>query len=110
MMITTTQQNLLSQMKALESIANGGDINMPSLDAQSQSPSFVEVLEQAINQVNETQQRASDLRKRFELGDSSVDIAEVMVAASQSSISFEALMQVRNRFLTAYQDVMNMSV
>ena len=107
-MITNTQQALLAEMKALESLASSASVQPAAQDPQS--PSFVEMLEQAINQVNETQQHASDLRKRFELGDQSVDIAEVMVAASQSSISFEALMQVRNKFLTAYQDVMNMSV
>ena len=107
-MITNTQQALLAEMKALESLASSRSMQAPAIEQQS--PSFVEMLEQAISQVNETQQHASDLRKRFELGDQSVDIAEVMVAASQSSISFEALMQVRNKFLTAYQDVMNMSV
>lgn len=107
-MITNTQQALLSQMQALESIASGGGVKVPT--TEQQAPSFVDMLEQAINKVNETQQHASDLRTRFEMGDESVDIAEVMVAASQSSISFEALMQVRNKFLTAYQDVMNMSV
>ncbi len=108
-MMTNTQHALLAQMKQLEALANGHTVQAtPTLEQQS--PSFVEMLEQAINQVNETQQHASDLRKRFEMGDQSVDIAEVMVAASQSSISFEALMQVRNRFVTAYQDVMNMPV
>ncbi len=108
-MITNTQQALLSQMQALEALANGGNVQQtPAIETQT--PSFVEMLEQAINTVNETQQHASDLRTRFEMGDQSVDIAEVMVAASQSSISFEALMQVRNKFLTAYQDIMNMPV
>ncbi len=108
-MMTNTQHLLLTQMKQLESLAHGGVVQPTELQPQ-QSPSFVEMLEQAINQVNETHQHASDLRKRFEMGDQSVDISEVMVAASQSTISFEALMQVRNKFLTAYQDVMNMSV
>lgn len=107
-MISNTQHALLTQMKELESLASSGRVQAPALEQQS--PSFVQMLEQAINQVNETQQHASDLRTRFEMGDATVDIAEVMVAASQSSISFEALMQVRNKFLTAYQDVMNMSV
>ena len=107
-MITNTQQALLSQMQALEAMANGGAMQSPSIEQQS--PSFAELMENAINQVNETQARASDLRERFEMGDPSIDIAEVMVAASQSSISFEALMQVRNRFMKAYQDIMNMSV
>ena len=108
-MITNTQQALLSQMQALEALANGANVQ-PNPSIEQQSPSFVEMLEQAINTVNETQKHASDLRTRFEMGDQSVDIAEVMVAASQSSISFEALMQVRNKFLSAYQDIMNMPV
>ena len=44
-----------------------------------------------------------------ELGEN-VDLSQVMIAVQKSRVSFEALTQVRNKLLTAYQDVMNMSV
>ena len=70
---------------------------------------FGELMQQAINQVNETQMQASSLTRAFELGEN-VDLSQVMIAVQKSRVSFEALTQVRNKLLTAYQDVMNMSV
>ncbi len=106
-MINSTQNHLLSQMQALESLARGQDVKIePKLQ---QNNSFGELMQQAIDQVNATQMEASSLRTAFELGEN-VDLARVMIAAQKSRVSFEALTQVRNKLLTAYQDVMNMSV
>ena len=107
-MINHIQNNLLSQMQALESMAQGrpAEINVK----QDQGTSFMEMMQQAVNEVNETQAQANELRKSFELGDGRVDLSEVMVAAQKSRISFQALTEVRNKLLTAYQDVMNMPV
>ncbi len=107
-MITNAQTNLLNQMQALESIARGQQLQ-PELKPVENSPSFGDLMQQAIDKVNETQMEASSLRKSFELGEQ-VDLTEVMIAAQKSRVSFEALTQVRNKLLSAYQDVMNMSV
>ena len=66
-------------------------------------------MQQAISQVNETKMEASSLTRAFETGEN-VDLSEVMIAVQKSRISFEALTQVRNKLLSAYQDVMNMPV
>jgi len=58
--------------------------------------------------VNETQSRSSALQTAYELGDKSVDITQVMVQMQKASVSFEAMTQVRNRLVSAYQDIMNM--
>jgi flagellar hook-basal body complex protein FliE len=68
------------------------------------------MMQQAIDQVNQTQADAKQLSTALELGDPNVDIAQVMVAMQKSSVSFQALTEVRNKLLTAYQDVMNMPV
>lgn len=72
------------------------------------APSFTETLRNAIGSVNQAQQTAGALAKAFEMGDPSADLAKVMVAAQQSSIAFRATVEVRNRLVQAYQDVMNM--
>ena len=95
-------------MQALESMARGQPLQ-PEVQTSDKSPSFGDLMQQAIDQVNETQMQASSLRKSFELGEQ-VDLSEVMIAVQKSRISFEALTQVRNKLLSAYQDVMNMSV
>lgn len=107
-MINNVQTNLLSQMQALESMAQGQTIKLEQ--KSEETTSFSSMMQQAINQVNETQMQASDLRKAFEMGDPQLDISEVMVAIQKSSVSFKALTEVRNKLLTAYQDVMNMPV
>ena len=106
-MISNTQNNLLSQMQALESLARGQDIK-PEVKLEPQQ-NFGNLMQQAIDQVNETQMQAASLSKSFELGEN-VDLSQVMIAVQKSRVSFEALTQVRNKLLTAYQDVMNMSV
>jgi len=106
-MINSTQNHLLSQMQALEALARGQELR-PEPKQQPAQP-FGELMQQAIDQVNATQMEASSLRTAFELGEN-VDLARVMIAAQKSRVSFEALTQVRNKLLTAYQDVMNMSV
>lgn len=106
-MITNTQNHLLNQMQALESMAKGQQLQ--PVGNPDQSPDFGELMQQAINQVNETQLQASSLTSAFELGEK-VDLSQVMIAVNKSRVSFEALTQVRNKLLSAYQDVMNMSV
>lgn len=71
---------------------------------------FATVLKDSIDQVNQLQQEASELKTSFEQGDPSVDITEVMIAVEKASLSFEAITEVRNKLLTAYQEVMNMQV
>lgn len=106
-MISKTQNHLLSQMQTLESMARSQQIQ-PEIKTD-QGPNFGELMQQAINQVNETQMQASSLSQAFEMGEN-VDLSQVMIAVNKSRVSFEALTQVRNKLLTAYQDVMNMSV
>ncbi|MCP4875983.1 MAG: flagellar hook-basal body complex protein FliE [Gammaproteobacteria bacterium] len=106
-MINSTQNHLLNQMQALESLASGQAAQVEV--KPEQGPNFADLMQQAIGQVNETQMQAASLTKSFELGEN-VDLSEVMIAVQKSRVSFEALTQVRNKLLSAYQDVMNMSV
>ncbi len=73
-----------------------------------QVPSFTETLRSAINGVNDAQQKSGALARAFELGEPGADLAKVMVAAQQSQVAFRATVEVRNRLVQAYQDVMNM--
>lgn len=71
---------------------------------------FSALLKDSINKINSYQQEASDLKTAYELGDSNVDIPEVMIAIQKASLSFAAVTEVRNQLLNAYQEVMNMQV
>lgn len=71
---------------------------------------FADLIKRSIDGVNETQQAASGLAERFELGDPNVDLVRVMVEMQKARVSFEAVAQVRNKFVEAYREIMNMQV
>ena len=105
-------QNVLAQMRALaqsgrvETTAPVSAVNK----SEGTDDDFATKLRDAIRDVNEIQQESSSMQTRFELGDNNVSLPQVMVAMNRSSIAFEATNQVRNRLLSAYQEVMSMQV
>ena len=70
--------------------------------------SFGDALGNALRKVNTLQAETRELQGAFERGDPNADLARVMVAAQASSVAFRATVEVRNRLVQAYQDVMNM--
>jgi len=111
-------RSLKSQTQAFgrpEGIASRDVTDMrprPGVEVQKtqETPSFGELMEQAIDKVNETQKTSGALQKAYETGDPKVDITDVMVASQKASVSFQAAVQVRNKLLEAYKDIMNMPV
>lgn len=78
--------------------------------AEAGAPSFSEMLSQAVDKVNETQQASTAMANAFEVGQSGVDLTDVMIASQKASVSFQAMTQVRNKLVQAYQDIMQMPV
>ena len=70
---------------------------------------FTDALKSALDGVNASQERANALSEGFEKGEV-VDVAKVMLARQEAGVAFEATLQVRNRLLSAYQDIMRMGV
>ena len=96
---------VLAQIRAMSSQAKGAP------DAsQAEGSNFGDMLKQSIDQVNATQQKAKEMASQFDAGQGGADLAEVMVALQKSSLSFQAMVQVRNKLVEAYKDVMNMPV
>ncbi len=110
MVVNNNVNSVLAQMQSIESMAKSSPLEVASTVNKAESPSFTDMMTQAIDTVNENQQAAGSLGQRFEMGDESVDLAQVMVSMQKARVSFEALTEVRNKLLTAYQDVMNMPV
>lgn len=71
---------------------------------------FSEALKASLNQVNKVQVEAEQLGKNFAMGDDSVSLSDVMIAGQKANISFQATVQVRNKLVSAYHDIMNMQV
>jgi flagellar hook-basal body complex protein FliE len=83
---------------------------LPASGGASAAPQFAQLLKQGIDSVNSTQQNASALADAWERGTPGVDLAKVMIESQKASVSFRALTEVRNRLVSAYQDIMNMSI
>ena len=78
--------------------------------AQVEKPDFAKAFKAQLDQVNALQQTSDQLGKRFALGDDSVHLSDMMVASQKAGIAVQATVQVRNKLVAAYQDIMNMQV
>jgi len=78
---------------------------------QTQAPAqnFADAFKTALDGVNATQMKAEGISEAYQRGEVT-DVAKVMLARQEASVSFEATLQVRNKLLSAYQDVMRMGV
>ena len=74
------------------------------------SNNFGSLLKNAIDNVSEIQLEAGRLKTAFEVGDHSVTLAETMVASTKAGLAFSATVQVRNKFVEAYKEIMSMPV
>jgi len=103
----TSVDQLLTQMRAMREQASG----LQGEKAQTnQLTEFSSLLKSSVDKVNDVQKQAGELATRFDAGDKSVNLAEVMVNLQKASVSFQAMTQVRNRLVSAYQDIMNMQI
>ena len=69
---------------------------------------FAKLLKQGIDSVNSTQAKATDLAAKFERGVPGVELPQVMLEMQKANVSFRALTEVRNKFVEAYREIMNM--
>ena len=76
----------------------------------AKSVDFGALLKQSLDGVDHAQAQAATLAEKFQLGDPKVSLEETMVAVQKASLSFQQLVQIRNRVIAAYHDVMNMQV
>lgn len=81
-----------------------------SATAPAQTTNFSQVLAASLDQVSAMQQDASRMKTSYEIGDPSIDLPDVMISMQKASLAFEATVEVRNKLLNAYQEVMNMQV
>ncbi|MGI9235288.1 MAG: flagellar hook-basal body complex protein FliE [Woeseiaceae bacterium] len=97
--------HLLSQIRTL-----GRELQPTQSPAETDGNNFGEMLKTTINTVNEAQKEAAHLKTGFVNGTTDKSLAEVMIASQKASLSFTAVTEVRNKLISAYQDIMNMPV
>ena len=100
---------ILAQLKTVSDLAAGGSKPSAAVSTVSQA-NFDQLLKSAVDQVNTVQQTASQLSQEFMSGNQNVELHDVMISLQKANVSFQSMIQVRNRLVTAYQEIMNMQV
>jgi len=96
--------SLINQMRLMAAKAEGGSVENAANPTQ-----FTGVFQKALSDVSNLQLNTDNLRADYDQG-KDVSVAEVMVATQKSTLGFEATLQIRNKLLQAYQDIMNMPI
>lgn len=99
---------VLAQIRALSSRLDAP--SAPKAPATSGPSAFATLLRDGIDKVNQAEQQASTLATEFQRGTPGVDLPKVMIGIEKADVSFRALTEVRNRLISAYQDIMNMQM
>ena len=99
---------MLAQLRATSAAAAGS--TTPATGGGPTSVDFGAVLKSALDQVNSAQQESSKLAMQFELGAPNANLQDVMISLQKANVSFQAMVQVRNKLVSAYHDIMNMQV
>lgn len=108
--IRSMQSGLNQASRVTPNVAVDSVKTVNKVNEAGEVPDFADMLKNAIDKVNETQKTASALRESYEMGDPEVDITQVMIASQKSTVAFEAMTQVRNKLVSAYQEIMRMPV
>ncbi len=104
---TRNLEQMLSELRAASAVAQGG----AAFGArETEGADFSLALKSAIDQVNSAQLQAQQMTEGFAAGKENVNLQDVMINLQKASLSFQQMVQVRNKLVTAYQDVMNMPV
>ncbi len=95
---------------ATTGVGGAGGIGVPAVPRGVDAPGFGDALRQALQSVNVIQEQASNVARDFQFGKPDVSLEDTVIAGQKASISFQAAVQIRNRVVQAYQEVMNMNV
>lgn len=97
--------SMLAKIRELNAqLDNPGAVKEPG------NTEFSSLLSESINQVNALQTKAGQQASAYEAGEPGADLTQVMISLQKASLSFQAMTEVRNKLVNAYQEVMNMPV
>jgi flagellar hook-basal body complex protein FliE len=113
-------QSMLQTMRALQAQAGGAEVQAPVAPSVHglqgpQGPqgtgkaAFTDLVKGAISQVNDAQVASRNLQTAYERGEN-IPLTDVVLGMQKSSLAFEATLQIRNKVLKAYEEILNMPV
>lgn len=113
---TSKIEAMVAQLKAAAARASGpaapaeADEQQANQAAAVPRADFANILKSSLDSVNSQQQQAGQLSKAYTMGDDSVNLSDVMISAQKANIALQTTIQVRNKLLSAYTEIMNMQV
>ena len=102
---TSKMDAMLAELKAVASVTQGKN----DLGAAPGGADFSQILKSTLEQVNQAQQTAQKMSEDFAAGDN-VNLQDVMINLQKANLSFQEMVQVRNKLVSAYHDIMNIQV
>lgn len=106
-MDTSAIDNLLGQLRAAAA-GMSGPARAPA--APAAGADFAALLKNSLDGINGSQVESTRLAREFELGTPDVSLNDVMISMQKANLSFQQMVQVRNKLVSAYHDIMNMQV
>jgi len=97
---------MVSQLRAVAAQAAAAPSPAQSLPDQD----FAALLQAAVSEVNTARNEAKDLAQQFAAGDPDANLQDVVLSLQKASLSFQTMVQVRNKLVSAYQEIMSMQV
>ena len=107
--IIALRQQIIDRSSLLQQVRTPQSGAEAPAETNGPAGGFTDALKSALGEVNQTQSRAEALGNAYQRGEVT-DVAKVMLARQEAGVAFEATLQVRNRLLSAYQDIMRMGV
>ena len=103
-------QSMIETLRAYQTQSTGttSTVNDPSTTKVGQ-PTFFDSVKNALDKVNESDIKADAMQEAYDRGEE-VPLTEVVLSMQKSSLAFEATLQVRNKVMKAYEEIMNMPV
>jgi flagellar hook-basal body complex protein FliE len=103
--ILALRQQIVDRNQLLQQLQGTKQTEPPATPAGG----FGDALRSALDSVNAKQSEAEQLGVQYQTGEVT-DVAKVVLARQEAGIAFEGALQVRNKLLSAYQDIMRMGV
>src|SRR5450830_639593 len=113
MIDTSRIEAMVAQLKAVAARAQGNVEPIESLagaEKPVQRVDFASVLKNSLDEVNDAQDKSRQLSESFSMGNDNINLSDVMISMQKANISFQTSLQVRNKLVSAYRDIMTMQV
>lgn len=109
-MVSPSAQSLLSQMQTMATQATGEAAKGSKIDKSVGAAGFGDALMSSISKINDMKMAAKSQSQAFQAGEPGIELHNVMIDNQKAGLAFEMAVQVRNKAVSAYKEIMNMQV